>query len=118
LCVAGPRDFEFGPEAGTHQRVERFVCDVDPMCLLHPLAEGLLRGKTFRALQGLPQAGEDVGREGRPFAGGPIQAQQSRHTASHGAGQPAANGVPVDAQQLGHLLTGLGLATGQEIEPL
>jgi hypothetical protein len=105
-------------EAGAHQRIERLVLNLHAVRPPHPLAERLIGGEAFRAAERLLKAGQYLGGQRDAFAGGDVCLQQGLQASGRVEGQPAANRVPMDARQVGQLLTGVGLATGQQVEHL
>jgi hypothetical protein len=85
---------------------------------LHPLPQSLIRGNAGRLSEGLHKPGEHIRRQREGLASRDIQRQQGLQSARCVAREPVANGIAVDAQELGYGLTALSLATGQEIEHL
>jgi hypothetical protein len=118
FCVTGARHLKLTPEACAHEAIERRILDRHPVRLPDPLAQRLIRGEAFRATEGLLEAGEHLGREGDGFAGRHIGGQQSVQAPRGLEGQPAADRMAVHPQQMRHVLAGLGLPTGQQIEHL
>jgi hypothetical protein len=118
FCVTRPGHFELGLEACAHQRVERCVLDLHAMRPAHLLAQGFIRGKAFWAAEHLLETGEHCGREGDRFASGDIGGQESVQASRSIERQPAPDGIPMDSQKMRHVLAGMGLPTGQEVEHL
>jgi hypothetical protein len=69
LGVTGARHFELGAEARAHNGVERLVFGLHVMSLCHLLAQCFIRGKAFRAVERLLEAGEHCQRERDGFVG-------------------------------------------------
>lgn len=84
----------------------------------YPLPQRLRRGEALRGAERLLAAGEHLGREGAGFARWAIGGPQGRSASSGVEGQPAADGVPLHAQQARHLLALVGLSTRQEVAHL
>jgi len=82
------------------------------------LAPRRIRGDAFRTLEGLLEAGQHCWREGDGFAGRHVGGQQRVQAPSGVARQPAAAGMAVAPQPVGHVLAGVGWPTGQAVEPL
>jgi hypothetical protein len=116
--VTGARHFKLGPDACAHDAVERCVLDRHPMCLPDPLAQRLIRGEAFPTMEGLLEAGEHGWCEGDGFACRHVGGQPCVQTSSGIDRQPAADGIAVDPQQARHILAGVGLPSGQEVEHL
>jgi hypothetical protein len=118
FCVPGARHLERRFATSPHHRVERVVVNLTVMGLPDPLAQGFIGGQTSRLLQGLCDRGQYLRREGQGLASGHVERQPGLHAPSCVAGEPMADGMAMDSQQLGHLLAGLGLPTRQHIEHL
>ena len=52
------------------------------------------------------------------FSDGHIDVEQGWQAAGRIDGHPASDGLPMEAEQLGHLLTGCGLVTGKQEESM
>src|SRR5262245_37818191 len=111
FCVARPRHLEFGLEPGAHDGVERVILDIEVHRLLDPLSEGLIGGKAFLSPQGRLDRSKHGRRDRERLASGHVAIEQGSETARLVERQPTSDGITMDAQQVGHLLAGVGLTT-------
>jgi hypothetical protein len=116
--VAGPRDLEPGVAPGADNGVERVIVDVQLIALFDPLAQRLIGGQAHRPPEGLLQAGQDVRGQGHGLPSRHVHVQQRRQAACFIDRKPVADGMAMDAPQLGNALAGLRLSAGQSREPL
>jgi hypothetical protein len=82
------------------------------------LAQGLIGGESFCAVEGVSKTGEDCRRERDGLTRGDVGRQQGVQASGRIARQPATDGVPMDAEELCHILAGVGVPTRQDIQPL
>ena len=116
--VAGPRDLEPGVEPGADNGVERVIVDVQLIAWFDPLAQRLIGGKARRPPEGLLQAGQYVRGQGHGLPSRHVHVQQRRQAACSIDRKPVADGIAMDAQQLGNALAGLRWSAGQAREHL
>jgi hypothetical protein len=100
------------------QRIERLVLNLDAVGLREPRLQGFIGGEACRRVEGRLETGEDIGAEGGAFASRDVDLEEGGQTTRRIGSQPACHGVATDAQELGNLHAGVGLATAQEIEHL
>jgi hypothetical protein len=118
FCVARARHFERGSEALTHHRIQGFRFDLHAVGPPHPLAQRLIRSGALWTTESLLKTSEDRGRQRDGFAGRDIRGQAGLSPACGIDGQPAADRMAMDPQQLGHFLAAVGLPTRQQVEHL
>src|SRR5882724_2692396 len=118
FCVAGPRYLELGFESGANDRVEGVIGDVQLVALLDPLPHSLVRGEAGELPEGLLKRRQHVWREHQGLASRYIQRQQGVQATRFVECKPVANGIPMDAQQAGHVPVGLDLPASQQVEHL
>jgi hypothetical protein len=94
------------------------ILDVQVVMRLNPLAPGFLGGKPRGSPAHLLPRRQHVWRGCQGLTGRHVQGQPGVQTARLVNGEPVADGVAVNAQALGHRLTRLRVAAGQQIAPL
>jgi hypothetical protein len=98
--------------------MDRLVSDGEPILLLPPLPGSFVTGAASRLRQALAKALlHRRGQEGR-FAGGLGNGAHRGEPAGRTGGQPAAHGIPTDAEQVGHRTSGARLLGLAELEGL
>jgi len=94
------------------------IVDVQVMGVFDPLTELDIGGKASGLPEYLLQRGQRGWRERHGFASRHVQRQQGVQASRFVEHEPMADGVAMDAQQVRHLLAGVGLPAGQQVEHL
>jgi hypothetical protein len=93
------------------------IVDLQMVGLLDPWAPRCLGGETGRLPEGLRNRGQHLRRECEGLASWHVPVQQGLQAARRLAREPIAEGMAMDPSSLSHGPAGVGLPTGQEVEP-
>jgi hypothetical protein len=118
LGGTGPRPLERRVEPGADEGVERVRVDRQLVSLLAPWAPRVSGGEPGRWPAGRRTRGQHLRRACAGLARGPVPGQPGLPAASRIAPEPVAEGLAMAPQELSHVPAGVGLPTGQEVEPL
>jgi hypothetical protein len=94
------------------------VVDIQVIGLLDPLPQRFIGGKAGGLPERLLKSGQYIRGERQGLAWWHVQVQQGFQATPSVAGEPVADGIAMDPEQLGHVPAGLGLSAGQEVEHL
>ncbi len=83
-----------------------------------PLLDLAIGGEAVGLGQALLELGQLLRRQGRGFAGGDIDIQEGVEATLGLPGEPAANGIARDAEELSSLAAAARLPSGQQIEQM